>query len=95
MKKIVFAVQVFGIIALFPIYVVFEMNHGTEKSPENMNHPVVKERIEKTIIRASLNAEAQIESAKPVTMIAASRVPVSKSEITKALPQTGTELINN
>jgi hypothetical protein len=86
MKKIVFAVQVFGILALFLIYVVLEMNHGTGTSPENMNHPVVKERIEKNI-RVSLNAEAQ--SAIPVTMITASGAPVSKSEITKGLSQTG------
>ena len=31
MKKLVFAVQVFGIIAMFPIYVILEMNHGTSE----------------------------------------------------------------
>ncbi|CAN5880112.1 hypothetical protein BH11BAC4_BH11BAC4_27200 [soil metagenome] len=28
MKKIVFSLQVFGLIALIPVYVVMEMNHG-------------------------------------------------------------------
>jgi hypothetical protein len=66
MKKIVFTLQVFGTIALFPIYVVLEMNHGTGKLPENKNHPVVKEKIEKTIIHASLDAEARNEMSVPV-----------------------------
>ena len=56
MKKLVFAVQVFGIIAMFPIYVILEMNHGTEKLFENKNHPVVKDRVEKTAIRAARRA---------------------------------------
>ena len=58
MKKIVFAVQVFGIIAMFPIYVILEMNHGTGRVPENKSRPVVSERMERTAIRAYFNAEA-------------------------------------
>lgn len=59
MKKLLFAVQVFGIIAMFPIYVILEMNHGTQKLSENKNPAVVKERVEKTAIRASFNFEAR------------------------------------
>ena len=58
MKKFLFAVQVFGIIGMFPIYVILEMNHGL---PENKNHSGVAEKPEKTAIGASLNSEAQDE----------------------------------
>ena len=85
MKKIVFAVQVFGILAMFPIYIVLEMNHGTESFPGTKNHPVDIEKVEKNNTPVSLNAEEQIESAVPFTMITASRPPVSKNEIIKAL----------
>ena len=59
MRKFVFAVQVFGIIAIFPIYVILEMNHGL---PGNKNHSGVTEKPEKTAIGASLNSEAQDEN---------------------------------
>lgn len=62
MKKFVFAVQVFGIIALFPIYVILEMNHGTTGLPNNMRRPVGNEKIMETVIHASLNSEAQNEN---------------------------------
>ena len=32
MKKIVFAIQIFGLIAVLPLWVSLEMNHGTETS---------------------------------------------------------------
>ena len=51
MKKFVFAVQVFGIIAMFPIYVLHEMNHGISKIPGNRNLPIVTEEKEKAVIR--------------------------------------------
>lgn len=51
MKKFVFAVQVFGIIAMFPIYVLLEMNHGISKIPGNRNLPIVTEEKEKAVIR--------------------------------------------
>jgi hypothetical protein len=85
MKKIVFALQVFGMLALFPIYIVVEMNHGTASFPGTKNRPVVIEKTEKINTPLFLNAVAQIESAVPVTMITASRPPVSMNEIIKAL----------
>ena len=63
MKKFVFAVQVFGIIAMFPIYVILEMNHGL---PENKNQSGVTGKPEKTIIRVSLNSKVQNENSIPV-----------------------------
>ena len=69
MKKLVFAVQVFGIIAMFPIYVILEMNHGTEKLPESNNHPVAKEEVEKAAIRASFNFEARNENSIRLTYL--------------------------
>jgi len=37
MKKLVFAAQVFGLLAMFPIVVFLEMNHATGRLPENVN----------------------------------------------------------
>ena len=34
MKKIVFAVQVFGLIAAFPLYVITELNHVSSRLSE-------------------------------------------------------------
>ena len=59
MKKFVFAVQVFGILAMFPLYVILEMNHGL---PESKSHSGVAEKPDKTIIGASLNSEGQDEN---------------------------------
>jgi hypothetical protein len=59
MKKFFFAVQVFGILAMFPLYVILEMNHGL---PENKNHSGVTEKPEKAAIGASLNSDAQDEN---------------------------------
>ena len=80
MKKFVFAVQVFGIIAMFPIYVILEMNHGL---PENKNHPFVKEKPERTIIRVSLNSEAQNGNSIPSKLLTVSKDLLSKDEIKK------------
>lgn len=85
MKKIVFTLQVFGTIALFTIYVVLEMNHGTGKLPGNKNYPVVKEKAEKTIIRASLNDKAQNEMSIPGKLLTGPEGPVCKNEIIKIL----------
>lgn len=41
MKKIVFAVQVFGAIAMFPLYVLLEPNHGTSALPFNTSPLVI------------------------------------------------------
>ena len=69
MKKLVFAVQVFGIIAMFPIYVILEMNHGTEKLSENKNYLGGKEGVEKTAIRGSFNFEARNENSIRLTYL--------------------------
>lgn len=65
MKKLVFAAQVFGVIAMFPIYVILEMNHGTSELPGDRNQPVVTEQKEKAFI-GSLNSESQVKILYPV-----------------------------
>ena len=37
MKKLVFAIQVVALIAMLPVYMIAELNHGTVKS--QVNHP--------------------------------------------------------
>lgn len=50
MKKLVFATQVFGLIAIFPIVVILEMNHKTGGSSKtNSSSPAVPDT-EKTSI---------------------------------------------
>ncbi len=47
MKKIVFATQVVGLIAMFPILVMLEMNHPAGTAPaNNVPSPVVKKTVE-------------------------------------------------
>ncbi|MGZ8517227.1 MAG: hypothetical protein ACXWWD_07750 [Chitinophagaceae bacterium] len=85
MKKFVFAVQVFGIIALFPIYVILEMNHGIERLPENRNYRGAKEIIEAPAVHMSSNAEAQKEISIPVKILLGSTVLPGRNEIIRAL----------
>jgi len=86
MQKFLFTVQVFGIIAMFPIYVILEMNHGL---PGNKNHPGVTEKTEKTIIRVSLNSEAQNENSITAKILTVSKDSLSKDEIKKGLAKEG------
>ena len=45
MKKLLFAVQVFGAIAMFPLYVIVEFNHGKKALPvHNSSSVIVKEQ---------------------------------------------------
>jgi len=60
MKKIVFAFQVFGLIVMFPIYVVLEMNHGSVKLTGNnsrLTGKIVKKGIEQSINTKSQNRD--------------------------------------
>ena len=44
MKKLVFAVRVFGLIVLVPLYLIVEFNYGTGPSPvSNSTSVIVKE----------------------------------------------------
>jgi hypothetical protein len=65
MKKLIFAAQVFGIIAMFPLYVILEMNHGTSEFPAEGNRRVVTEESEKALIEP-LNSESQVKMLYPV-----------------------------
>lgn len=44
MKKLLFAVQVFGAIAMFPLYVIVEFNHGTKTLPVNNSASVIEKK---------------------------------------------------
>ena len=50
MKKLVFAAQVFGLIAIFPIVVILEINHGARSSSESNSTSSVVQKPEKTSI---------------------------------------------
>lgn len=53
MKKIVFALQIFGLITMFPLYVILELNHVTTKLPSNNKSSGVTQRQEKNISKVS------------------------------------------
>lgn len=73
MKKLVFAMQVVVILAMFPVYVILELNHGLS---EHQNHTIVEERGEKNIIQVSLNSEVQNQSSVPGKMLTGSTATV-------------------
>ncbi len=56
MKKFAFAVQVVGLIILIPVWVILEVNH---RLPGNKQHSVVENKVDKTSIQLSLNAESK------------------------------------
>jgi hypothetical protein len=57
MKKLVFAFQVFGLLAMFPIVVILEMNHVTGTAPKNNFNSRVILKTEKTKILPGIPAE--------------------------------------
>ena len=57
MKKLVFAVQVFGLIVLFPLYVIIEFNHGTETPPLNNSPSVIVKEPADNSIRSEVRTE--------------------------------------
>lgn len=59
MKKIVFAFQVFGLIVMFPIYVVLEMNHGSVKLTGNNSRQGITGKMVKKGIEQSINTKSQ------------------------------------
>jgi len=61
MKKIAFAIQVFGLIAMFPVYVVAEFNHGNGRlSSDNSELDSIKKPVKKSI-QLSLSSAEQNE----------------------------------
>jgi hypothetical protein len=53
MKKIVFAAEVFGLIAMFPIVMILQLNHTAGVSNENNSPSSVMKKKEKTSIHLS------------------------------------------
>ena len=55
MKKAVFAIQVFVLIALFPAYLVVELNHETGSAPVNNAPAEFIEKTERSNLQPELN----------------------------------------
>ena len=60
MKKIVFAAQVLGLIAMFPILVMLEMNHATGISHKNNAPCSVIEKAGETSVQLHEKAKDQM-----------------------------------
>lgn len=58
MKKIAFALQVFGLIAILPICVVLEMNHAG-RLPVNNTHSKVNQDVSEFTVQKSLITKEQ------------------------------------
>lgn len=59
MKKVVFAIQVFSLMAMFPAYVVAEFNHGTGRLTLDHSASVIIKESVKIGTRFSLNSSKQ------------------------------------
>ena len=55
MKKIEFALQVFGLVAILPLYVILELNHASVSLPENKINTGITEKTE--MINADIAGE--------------------------------------
>lgn len=60
MKKIVFAAQVVGLIAMFPILVMLEMNHPAGTSPANNAPSHFIKKVEETSTRFPEKVKDQV-----------------------------------
>ncbi len=59
MKKVVFAIQVFGLIAMFPVYVATELNQGKNELTGNNPPSVITESLPQINAQAELNSKAK------------------------------------
>lgn len=62
MGKAVFTIQVFGLIAMFPAYVIAELNHRKGTLPFNNTHSVVIEKPLNKNIPAVINSKKGCEN---------------------------------
>ena len=60
MKKIVFTLQVFALIAMFPLYFVLELNHGTLKLSSGNITPADNQMQVKTISKVTSDTTIEI-----------------------------------
>ncbi len=58
MKKVVFAIQVFCLIAMFPVYMIVELNQGAVKKPVDHSTPDLIEKTEKNNIQPALSDQS-------------------------------------
>lgn len=74
MKKIVFAVQVIGLITMFPVVVVLEMNHATGKLIDRNSPRGVTKKVDIMITRSAgklkiQNEESNFELSKNIMLL--------------------------
>ena len=69
MKKIEFALQVFGFITIFPLYIIMGLNQATAKPASNNIPEGAIQKKEKVISNIPANTFAGPENQYPVTII--------------------------
>jgi hypothetical protein len=62
MKKTLFAIEVFGLIAMFPLYAVVELNHKRSTSTANDTRLIVIEERIKQNIPSVINSKEEHEN---------------------------------
>ena len=75
MKKFLFALQVFGLIAILPVYVSFEMSHGTQ----TITASNAKEQLSENNDPLSVDLDISI-SKYPVAALAFSQIAVKTKQ---------------
>ena len=61
MKKLVFATQVFGVIAMFPIVMILELNRSNQPSTESNSTSIFKHHVEMKNICLIENVTGKLE----------------------------------
>lgn len=69
MKKLVFAIQVFGIIALFPVVMILELNRSNVRSYENNSRLMIEQHMEINSISLPVKLEKDIFPATVETIL--------------------------
>lgn len=68
MKKVLFTIQMIALIAMFPVYLVTELNHETGRLPVNNSPSEFNEKPEESKIQPALNTGEELLSSSVINM---------------------------
>ncbi len=62
MKRIAFAIQMIALMAMFPAFLIVELNHGTKRLPVNNSPTEMIGMPEESITQPVLNTQYEVQS---------------------------------
>ncbi len=68
MKKVLFTIQMIALIAMFPVYLVTELNHETGRLTVNNSPSEFNEKPEESKIQPALNTGEELLSSSVINM---------------------------